>query len=191
MNKSLAHDVAIYERALDGTAERSYDFLYKAANRHINAKRLEKNRDRIARQAAAGMPSAPAPLKRVPRGFCIDFARKGSCDKENCSYKHEKPEKSRGRTPSGGKGKGRSRSPSGRGSPPPGRVNVECKFFKHGRCNKGDSCRFLHKGKPSAPAPGSGRESSGEKRKKKEKKDKRRRAAQQDSAETCHFRTLG
>ncbi|CAE7305654.1 Otud3, partial [Symbiodinium microadriaticum] len=55
------------------------------------------------------------------RRFCIDFARKGSCDKENCSYKHEKPEKSRG--------------------------------------------------KPSAPAPGSGRESSGEKRKKKEKKD--------------------
>ena len=182
--KALAHDVAIYERALNGSKEKSFDFLCNAANRRINAKRLEcleKNRDRIARQAAAGMPSTPAPLRRVPRGFCIDFVRKGSCDKENCSYKHEKPEKSRGRTPSGGKGKGRGRSPSGRGSPFPGRVNVECKFFKHGRCNKGDSCRLLHKGKPSAPAPGSARESSGEKRRKKERKDKRRKKSRSSS----------
>ena len=115
-NKALAHDVAIYERAVDGTPEKTFEFLYKAANRHINAKRLEKNRDRMAKQAAAGMPSAPAPLKRVPRGFCVDFVKKGSCSKDNCPYKHEKPEKSRGRTPSGGKGKGRGRSPSGRGA---------------------------------------------------------------------------
>ena len=179
-NKALAHDVAIYERAVDGTPEKTFEFLYKAANRHINAKRLEKNRDRMAKQAAAGMPTAPAPLKRVPRGFCIDFVRKGSCSKDNCPYKHEKPEKSRGRTPSGGKGKGRGRSPSGRGSPSPSRAHVECKFFKHGRCNKGDACRFLHS-KPSAPAPGSGRESSGEKRKKKEKKDKRRKKSRSSS----------
>ena len=179
-NKALAHDVAIYERAVDGTPEKTFEFLYKAANRHINAKRLEKNRDRMAKQAAAGMPSAPAPLKRVPRGFCIDFVKKGSCSKDNCPYKHEKPEKSRGRTPSGGKGKGRGRSPSGRGSPSPSRAHVECKFFKHGRCNKGDACRFLHN-KPSAPAPGSGRESSGEKRKKKEKKDKRRKKSRSSS----------
>ena len=98
--KSLSRDIAIYERALDGTKEKSYDFLYEAAYRYINAKRLEKNRDRIAKQAAAGMPSTPAPLKRVPGGFCIDFVRKGTCTKEDCSYKHEKPEKSRGRTPS-------------------------------------------------------------------------------------------
>ena len=179
-NKALAHDVAIYERAIDGSPEKTFEFLYKAANRHINAKRLEKNRDRMAKQAAAGMPSAPAPLKRVPKGFCIDFVRKGSCSKDNCPYKHEKPEKSRGRTPSGGKGKGRGRSPSGRGSPSPGRAQVECKFFKQGRCNKGDACRFLHH-KPSAPAPGSGRESSGEKRKKKEKKDKRRKKSRSSS----------
>ena len=179
-NKALAHDVAIYERAIEGTPEKTFEFLYKAANRHINAKRLEKNRDRMAKQAAAGMPTAPAPLKRVPRGFCIDFVKKGSCSKDNCPYKHEKPEKSRGRTPSGGKGKGRGRSPSGRGSPSPSRAQVECKFFKHGRCNKGDACRFLHN-KPSAPAPGSGRESSGEKRKKKEKKDKRRKKSRSSS----------
>ena len=179
-NKALAHDVAIYGRAVDGTPEKTFEFLYKAANRHINAKRLEKNRDRMAKQAAAGMPSAPAPLKRVPRGFCVDFVKKGSCSKDNCPYKHEKPEKSRGRTPSGGKGKGRGRSPSGRGSPSPNRSQVECKFFKQGRCNKGDACRFLHH-KPSAPAPGSGRESSGEKRKKKEKKDKRRKKSRSSS----------
>ena len=179
-NKALAHDVAIYERAIDGTPEKTFEFLYKAANRHINAKRLEKNRDRMAKQAAAGMPSAPAPLKRVPKGFCIDFVKMGSCSKDNCPYKHEKPEKPRGRTPSGSKGKGRGRSPSGRGSPSPGRAQVECKFFKQGRCNKRDACRFLHN-KPSAPAPGSGRESSGEKRKKKEKRDKRRKKSRSSS----------
>ena len=57
--KTLAHDIAIYERAIDGTKEKSYDFLYDAVNRLIKIKRLERNRERIAKQAAAGMPSAP------------------------------------------------------------------------------------------------------------------------------------
>ena len=69
---------AIYELALDATKEKSFDFLYGAANRYIKAKRLERNRERIATQAAVGMPSAPAPRKQVPEGFCIDFVQNGS-----------------------------------------------------------------------------------------------------------------
>ena len=182
-SKSLAHDIAIYERAMDGTKEKSYEFLYEAANRYINAKRLEKNRDRIAKTTSAGMPTAPAPRKRVPKGFCVEFVQKGSCSKDQCKYKHQMPEKPRGRTPSkgGGKGKSRGNSPSGRGSPSPGRINVECKFHKHGRCTKGDACRFLHKSHPSAPATGSGRDSSGDKRAKKKKKDKRRKTSRSSS----------
>ena len=30
--KSLSHDIAIYERALDGSTEKSFDFLYATAN---------------------------------------------------------------------------------------------------------------------------------------------------------------
>ena len=179
--KILSHDIAIYERAVDGSAEKTYEFLYNAVNRLIKIKRLERNRERIAKQAAAGMPSAPAPLKRVPKGFCIDFVRNGSCSKDQCTYKHQMPNKPRGRSQSKGKGKGRSKSPSGRGSPSPGRINAECKFFKHGKCNKGDKCRFIHKGQPSAPATGSGRESSGEKKKKKEKKENRRKKSRSSS----------
>ena len=111
--KMLAHDIAIYERASDGTKEKSYEFLYDAVNRLIKIKRLERNRERIAKQAAAGMPSAPAPLKLVPRGFCIDFVRNGSCSKDKCTYKHQMPNKPRGRSQSAGKGKGRGHSPSG------------------------------------------------------------------------------
>ena len=30
----------------------------------------------------------------------------------------------------------------------PGSVNVECKFFKRGKCHKGEKCRFVHTGQP-------------------------------------------
>ena len=109
--KILSHDIAIYERAVDGSTEKTYEFLYNAVNRLIKIKRLERNRERIAKQAAAGMPSAPAPLKRVPKGFCIDFVRNGSCSKDQCTYKHQMPNKPRGRSQSKGKGKGRGQSP--------------------------------------------------------------------------------
>eukprot|EP00439_Symbiodinium_sp_Y106_P047095 s1555_g6.t1 len=52
--KMLSHDIAIYERAIDGSAEKTYEFLYNAVNRLIKIKRLERNRERIAKQAAAG-----------------------------------------------------------------------------------------------------------------------------------------
>ena len=123
MAKMLSHDIAVYERAIDGSPEKTYEFLYNAVNRLIKIKRLERNRERIAKQAAAGMPSAPAPLKRVPRGFCVDFVRNGSCSKDQCTYKHQMPNKPRGRSQSKGKGKGRGQSPSGRGSPSPGRIS--------------------------------------------------------------------
>ena len=44
------------------------------------------------------MPSAPAPRKQVPRGFCSEIVQKGSCSKGSYKNKHEMPEKSRGRT---------------------------------------------------------------------------------------------
>ena len=151
--KILSHDIAIYERVVDGSTEKTYEFLYNAVNRLIKIKRLERNRERIAKQAAAGMPSAPAPLKRVPKGFCIEIVRNGSCSKDQCTYKHQMPNKPRGRSQSKGKGKGRGQSPSGMGSISPGRINAECKFFKHGKCNKGDKCRFTLRAPKAAEVP--------------------------------------
>ena len=168
--KALQHDINIYERAADGSPEKTYKFLYDAARNHINRKRLERNRERIAKQTA-GLPTTPAP-KRVPKGFCIAFVRNGSCNKgESCKYKHEIPQqRGRSNTPSGGRG----RSPGGRahsGSQP---RKHECKFFKVGKCDRGDKCRFVHKSQPSVPAP-SGAESGGSSRGRKDKKQKKKK----------------
>ena len=167
--KALQHDINIYERALDGSPEKTYKFLCDAASNHINRKRLERKRERIAKQTS-GQPSVPAP-KRVPKGFCVSFDRNGKG--ESCKYKHEIPQqRRRSNTPNGNGGRGRS--PGGRarsGSKP---SKQECKFYKVGECDRGDKCRFVHKNRPSVPAPsdaesgGSSRGRKGDKRKKKE-----------------------
>ena len=68
----LQHDLNIYERALDGTPERVYRFLYDAAFRYIDRKRTDRNRERIY-QSVGGRPNpgAPAPpnKKYVSQGF--------------------------------------------------------------------------------------------------------------------------
>ena len=52
----LQHDLNIYERALEGTPERAYRFLYDAAFRYIDRKRTDRNRERIY-QSVGGKPS--------------------------------------------------------------------------------------------------------------------------------------
>ena len=169
--KSLQHDINIYERAAEGSAQRSYKFLYDAANAHVNRKRLEKNRERIAKQT--GNPTVPAPA-RVPKDYCFSFVKTGKCDKgDGCKFKHEVPQE-RGRSKGKGKSRGgRSQSPrSGSG----GKVNQLCKFFKQGRCERGDNCRFQHRGKPSTPAASeasSGESKRDKSRRRREKKDKK------------------
>ena len=116
--KDIAHDISVYDRALEGTEQRSYQFLYNAANNFLERERLQRNRDRIARQAGGAIPTTPAPnspkQKRVPKGFCIDFVRNGSCNKDKCTYKHEMP-RGRSRTPGGGRAPSRTPSPGGKG----------------------------------------------------------------------------
>ena len=156
----------------------TYKFRYDAASNHINRKRLERNRERIAKQTA-GQPTVPAP-KRVPKGFCISFVRNGSCNKgESCKYKREIPQqRGRSKTPNGGRGcspGGRARS----GSQP---SKQECKFYKVGKCDRGDKCRFVHKGQPSVPAPSDAESGGGsfgrkgDKHKKKTKKKERKKS---------------
>ena len=51
----LQRGLSMYERALDGTPERTYRFLYDAAFRYIDRKRTDKNRERIY-QSVGGSP---------------------------------------------------------------------------------------------------------------------------------------
>ena len=131
--RTLQHDVNIYDRAAEGSAQRSYKFLHDAANAHANRKRLEKNRERIARQT--GPPSAPA-AARVPKGYCFSFVKNVTCNKgDSCKFKHEVPQE-RGRQPGKGTpegGRSRSQSSTGGGN----KVNQIYKFFKQGKCDGG------------------------------------------------------
>ena len=42
--KDIDHDIQIYERALEGSDQRSYQFLYNAVANHLKRQRLQKNR---------------------------------------------------------------------------------------------------------------------------------------------------
>ena len=89
--KSISHDIAIYERATEAAKERSYAYLYQAASNYLARRRLDRNRERMARQLGDDKPALPA-VKRVPKGFCISFIKTGSCKVDNCKYKHQIPD---------------------------------------------------------------------------------------------------
>ena len=180
--KVIAHDVSVYDRALEGNEQKSYQFLYNAANNHLERERLQKNRDRIARQAGGAIPTIPAPntpkLKRVPKGFCIDFVRNGRCTKDKCPYKHEMP-RGRSRTPGGGRAPSRTPSPGARE-----KASRNASSSSKDFAIEGISASFSTTGAPAAPAPGSSARtgSSDRRRKKKEKREKKGRKGSKSSS---------
>ena len=150
-SKSIAHDLNEYHRAEEGSEKHSYDFLLGAVRRHLDRERLESNRDRVARNLAgsqrASTPAVGAEKKTyIPKGYCIKWNR-GGCSDDNCKFKHEVPPPKPTR-----KGRDSSREPS-RGRSPSGRGDKSraCKFWKQGRCNRGNDCKFKHEGKPGKP----------------------------------------
>ena len=160
----LQHDLNIYERALDGTPERTHRFFYDAAFRYMDeSERIGTVKGYYQSVGGRPNPGVPAPpnKKYVIKGFCISFVRNGSCKKDGCKRKHEIHEE-RGRPRS----KGRPSRPPTRENSPSSRPNKPrmCRFYKQSRCNKGDQCKFLHTGKPGAAATsGSGSSKSGSK----------------------------
>ena len=83
--KSISHDIAIYERATEGAKERSYSFLYQAASNYLARRRLERNRERMARQLGGISPHSLRP-NVSPKPFCIVFVKNGSCKADSCKY---------------------------------------------------------------------------------------------------------
>ena len=157
--RPLSHDLAIYDRAPEGSAEKTYKFLITSARNYLERKRLDKMRDATKRSLSGGTSSAaPAASSSPKKGPCWKFA-KGECNNKNCRFRHEtdtSPSK-RG----GGKGRGKSRSSSKSSSKSsghalsPGSRNQVCNFWKAGKCRRGKECAFQHPDdkKPASPAP--------------------------------------
>ena len=174
-SKQMQHHLNVYLSASEESAEHTYTYLIESVRQYLSRARLERNRERVARQNG-GRPAAPAAeSQRVPKGLCIAFVKHGSCQRDNCTYKHEQPSSNpRGRTPSRdakpkkGKGKGRTNSPKGK---------KECRFYPKGRCDRGKNCPFVHID-PRPAVPGSAD------KQKKERKDRKPRKSSRDRSKS-------
>ena len=87
--RPLSHDLAIYDRAPEGSAEKTYKFLITSARNYLERKRIDKMRDATKRSLWGGTSSAaPAASSSPKKGPCWKFA-KGECNDKNCRFRHE------------------------------------------------------------------------------------------------------
>ena len=169
--KPLSHDLAVYDRTPEGEPNRSYDFLVKAARDYLERRRLEKMRQATKKSVSGKRDATPAPTRPPsagkPTGICYDF-QAGKCTRgKDCRYKHEKSDKGKG---GGKKGKSRSKSRGTSRSLSPGSRNQVCKFWKAGKCQRGNDCAFQHPPKPAAASTKDDKRGKSQKKKKKNKK---------------------
>ena len=112
--RKIKYDLDTYERAKDGSYDKSYEFLVQAVRDVLTRERLQSNRDRVARahnqKVGAPAPNANPGRARDPSAvkYCFDF-QKSKCTRDNCIYKHEKDPRPPSQNP---KRKGRGRSDS-------------------------------------------------------------------------------
>ena len=172
--KPLSHDLAVYDRTPEGEPNRFYEFLMKAARAYLERKRLEKMRRATKKSVSGKRDAAPAPDRPPsagkPQGICYDF-QAGKCTRgKDCRYKHEKSDKGKG---GGKKGKSRSKSRASSRSLSPGSRNKVCKFWKAGKCQRGNECAFQHPPKPAAPSTKDDKRGKSQNKKKKKKNKKK------------------
>ena len=169
--KPLSRDLAVYDRTPEGEPNRSYEFLMKAARDYLERRRLEKMRQATKKSVSGKRDATPAPTRPPsagkPMGICYDF-QAGKCTRgKDCRYKHEKSDKGKG---GGKKGKSRSKSRGNSRSLSPGSRNQVCKFWKAGKCQRGNDCAFQHPPKPAAASTKDDKRGKSRKKKKKNKK---------------------
>ena len=169
--KPLSHDLAVYDRTPEGEPNRSYEFLMKAARDYLERRRLEKMRQATKKSVSGKRDATPAPTRPSSAGkgpgICYDF-QAGKCTRgKDCRYKHEKVDKGKG---GGKKGKSRSKSRGPSRSLSPGSRNQVCKFWKAGKCQRGNDCAFQHPPKPAAASTKDDKRGKSQKKKKKNKK---------------------
>ena len=180
--KPLSHDLAVYDRTPEGEPNRSYEFLMKAARDYLERRRLEKMRQATKKSVSGKRDATPAPTRPPsagkPIGICYDF-QAGKCTRgKDCRYKHEKSDKGKG---GGKKGKSRSKSRGNSRSLSPGSRNQVCKFWKAGKCQRGNDCAFQHPPKPAAASTKDDKRGKSQKKKKNKKKGDRSRSSSRGS----------
>ena len=161
----LKYDIEVFDRAREGSHEKSYAFLHQSMKDMIDRERLRENRNRIVQRqtgkeggkANAGVAAKPGPRKGSPKrergrseepkkkGICYAF-QKGECKQgKKCQYRHESPKDKRAKSDK--KGRERSRSPSkekGKKMSREEMAKTPCTYFAKGNCKRGDKCYFKH-----------------------------------------------
>ena len=200
--KRMEYDLKVYERSREGSETRSYQYLVQAVRDILSRDRLKENRDRIARMHAGkfSVPTDdPNQRHRSPgpndggKGMCFQFQNTGKCKFGNkCKYQHargassspNRSSRSHSRASHSSRGSSPSRSSPGR-SRPKDKSKIPCRFFKSGKCKRGETCPFLHESAAPAtptrrrrePSPARNRRSSGRDRSKgRDRRDRRPRS---------------
>ena len=126
--RKLRFDLDVYERAPEGSSDRSYEFLINSVRRYLDRERLRTNREKIAQSHSAKYAN-PAPHdkrtrspsygKRSTKGDnsnqCYEFAKTGKC-KYGSKCKYSRDSSARPRSLSRESSRSRSASSSGRPS---------------------------------------------------------------------------
>ena len=127
-SRKLRFDLDVYERAPEGSNDRSYEFLINSVRRYLDRERLRTNREKISQSHAAKFAN-PAPHdkrtrspsygKRSTKGDgsnqCYEYAKTGKCKYgSKCKYSHDSS--ARPRSLSRESSRSRSASPSSRSS---------------------------------------------------------------------------
>ena len=94
--KDIAHDISVYDRALEGHRTEILPVSVQRGQQLSGAgtppkePRSDCSPGRRCHPDHSRHPTRQK-QKRVPKGFCIDFVRNGSCNKDKCTYKREMP----------------------------------------------------------------------------------------------------
>jgi hypothetical protein len=145
--KELAPDFVTYDRADDGSVERSVETMLDAARRLVARKRRASTEAEMIGTRVQVSVDQDEEGKDSTKNVCYDY-QKGKCKfGDNCRFLHEEQ-----RTSIKDGGKGRKGKIDGKGKTRrmftkeerEKMAKEECQEYKEGRCNFGERCFRIH-----------------------------------------------